>query len=90
MTKVRVVTWQNVFAFERAIAYVTSMSLAEIKTAVKELSPAELAELATFVREQDSLAWDNEMERDFSPGGKHYASLAKIDAAIDAGHSKPL
>ena len=33
------------------------MSLAEIKSAVRELSPKELAELAAFVSEQDNAAW---------------------------------
>ena len=66
------------------------MSLAEIKSAVKELSPGELAELAAFIREQDNLAWDGEIERDFSPGGKHQAALAEIDAAIKMGDFKPL
>ena len=66
------------------------MSLAEIKDAVTELTPQELAELAAFIQTQDSLAWDQEIERDFSPGGKHSALLADIDAAIDAGDSSPL
>lgn len=66
------------------------MSLAEIKTAVKELSPVELAELAAFIREQDGQAWDGEIERDFSPGGKHHGRLTEIDAAIDSGDLKPL
>jgi hypothetical protein len=33
------------------------MSLAEIKTAVDQLSPRELAELASFIRERDNAAW---------------------------------
>jgi hypothetical protein len=66
------------------------MSLAEIKKAVTELSPKELAELTAFLNEQDSRAWDNEIEKDFSPGGKHHGLLAGIDAAIDAGDFKPL
>jgi len=66
------------------------VSLAEIKTAVKELSPGELAELAAFIQDQDNLAWDSEIEKDFSPGGKHHGILAEIDAAIDAGDFKPL
>ena len=66
------------------------MSLAEIKTAVKELSPRELAELAVFIQEHDGLAWDSEIEKDFSPGGKHHGLLLGIDAAIDSGDFKPL
>ena len=66
------------------------MSLSEIKTAVKELAPGELAELAAFINEQDGHAWDSEIERDFSPDGKHYGVLAQIDAAIDSGDFKPI
>lgn len=66
------------------------MSLAEIKTAVRELTPAELTELASYIQEHDKLAWDQEIERDFSPGGKHHAALAEVDAQIKAGNFKPL
>jgi hypothetical protein len=66
------------------------MSIAEIKSAVKKLSPAELAELAGFIQRQDNLAWDGQIEEDFSPGGRHHAMLARIDAEIDAGKSTPL
>jgi hypothetical protein len=44
------------------------MSLAEIKSAVRELSPKELAELAAFVLEQDSAAWDEQIEQDAASG----------------------
>jgi hypothetical protein len=60
------------------------MSLAEIKSAVGELSPKELADLAAFIRQQDVLAWDGEIEADFSPGGKHQGLPDKIDSQIDA------
>ena len=66
------------------------MSLAEIKDAVTELTPQELAELAAFIQTQDALAWDKEIEQDFSPGGRHHGLLAGIDAAIDAGDATPL
>ena len=66
------------------------MSLAEIKDAVTELTPTELAELAAFIQKQDSRAWDREIEEDFSAGGKHQGLLARIDAAIDAGEATPL
>jgi hypothetical protein len=45
------------------------MSLSEIKTAVRELSPKELAELAAFIAKQDNAAWDKQMEADAN-GGK--------------------
>ena len=44
------------------------MSLLEIKRAVDALSPAELAELVTYVRERDSAAWDAEIEQDATAG----------------------
>lgn len=44
------------------------MSLAEIKTAVRELSVQELAELAAFIAEQDNAAWDKQMDEDFASG----------------------
>ena len=44
------------------------MSLAEIKSAVRELSPKELAELAAFISKQDNAAWDKEIEQDAASG----------------------
>ena len=66
------------------------MSLAEIEEAVKTLTPEELAKLAAFVARQDNLAWDAEIDADFSPGGKHASALEKIDAEIKAGNFKPM
>lgn len=66
------------------------MSLAEIERAVKDLSREELAKLAVFIAQQDKLVWDEELEQDFSPGGKHAAALEKIDAEIDAGNFRPM
>jgi hypothetical protein len=66
------------------------MSLAEIEKAVDALSPEELAKLAAYIARHDKLAWDEQLERDFSPGGKHAAVIDKADAEIDAGNFKPL
>ena len=66
------------------------MSLSEIEKAVDELPPNELAKLAAYVARRDKLAWDRELEEDFSPGGKHEKVLEKIDAEIDAGNFTPL
>ncbi len=65
------------------------MSLAEIEEAVKELSPDELTKLAAYVTRQDKLGWDEQIEEDFSPGGKHAATLQRLDAEIDAGKFTP-
>ena len=66
------------------------MSLAEIEKAVDALAPEELAKLAAYIARHDNLVWDQEIERDFSPGGKHAAVLEKVDAEIDAGNFTPL
>ena len=66
------------------------MSLAEIEKAVKNLTPAELTKLAGYIARQDKLAWDEQLEEDFSPGGKHAEALRRIDAEIDAGKFTPM
>jgi len=57
---------------------------------VKGLNREELAKLAAYIAKQDKLAWDEQLEEDFSPGGKHASALEKIDAEIDAGNFRPL
>lgn len=44
------------------------MGLAEIKSAVDKLSHRELAELAAFIRERDSRAWEEQLEADAASG----------------------
>ncbi len=66
------------------------MSLAEIEEAVKDLNREELAWLAAYIARQDKLVWDEQLEEDFSPGGKHAVALEKIDAEIDAGNFRPM
>jgi hypothetical protein len=66
------------------------MSLAEIEKAVDKLSPKELTKLAAYITRRDKLAWDQEIDEDFSPGGKHEKALEKIDAEIDSGNFAPL
>lgn len=71
-------------------SYCPFMSLSEIEKAVDELPPNELVKLAAYIARRDKLAWDRELEEDFSPGGKHEKVLEKIDAEIDAGNFTPL
>jgi hypothetical protein len=66
------------------------VSLTEIEEAVKGLSREELAKLAAYIAKKDKLSWDEQLEEDFSPGGKHAPALEKIDAEIDAGNFRPL
>jgi hypothetical protein len=66
------------------------MSLAEIEEAVDKLSPEELSKLAAHIACRDKLAWDKQIEEDFSPGGKHHEALKKVDQEIEAGRFTPL
>jgi len=51
------------------------MSLAEIEEAVDKLPPKDLAKLAAHIARRNKLAWDKEIEKDFSPGGEHEKTL---------------
>jgi hypothetical protein len=66
------------------------MSLAEIEKAVKNLTRAELTKLAAYIIRQDKLGWDEQLEEDFSSGGKHVEALRRIDAEIGAGKFTPM
>lgn len=61
------------------------VSLTEIKTAVDGLSPAELADLAAFIRVRDNAAWDREIDNDFSENGRLRPILDEVrnDAQAD-------
>jgi len=61
------------------------MSLTEIKTAVSRLSPEELADLITFIRERDSAAWDRQIDADFDEGGRLRPVLEEVRADLHAG-----
>jgi len=67
-----------------------NMSLAEIKTAVDQLSPKELAELAAFIRERDSAAWDREIDEDFSETGRLRRVLDEVRDDARAGRLEEL
>jgi hypothetical protein len=49
-------------------AYIDTISLTEIKSAVCDLSPEELAELTAFISEQDNAVWREQMEQDAASG----------------------
>ena len=65
-------------------------SAALVSNTVDALSPEDLAKLAAYIARHDKLAWDEEIERDFSADGKHADSLKEIDAQIGAGNFTPL
>ncbi len=66
------------------------MSLAEIKTAVDQLSPKELAELAAFIRERDNAAWDREIDKDFAETGRLRRVMEEVRDDARAGRLEEL
>ena len=66
------------------------MSLAEIKKAVNELSPAELADLSKFVQERENATWDRQIDSDFAEGGRLRAVLDEVRSDVKAGHLEEL
>lgn len=80
----------NAIAFSRLSRYIPAVSLAEIKTAVEALSPDELTELATFIRDRDNAAWDRPIDSDFSDAGRLYSVAEEVRADIRAGRLQDL
>lgn len=66
------------------------MKLAELKSAITELSDRERAELMAWLMDMDHEAWDRQIEKDFSPGGAGSKLLEEVDAVIKRGDFKPL
>ncbi len=66
------------------------MSLAEIKTAVDQLSPKELAELAAFIRERDNAPWDREIDKDFAETGRLRRVMEEVRDDARAGRLEEL
>ena len=66
------------------------MSLAEIKHAVSALSPDELAELGAFLRERENRAWDQQIDADFSDGGRLNSVAEEVRNDIRAGRLEDL
>ena len=66
------------------------MDIETIKAAITTLSKAERRALADWLQELEDGAWDVEMERVFSPGGRAQALADKVDREIDEGKFTPL
>ena len=66
------------------------MSLAEIKDAVETLSPGELAELASFIRQRENADWDHQIDADFAEGGRLQPLLEEVRDDIRNGRLEDL
>jgi hypothetical protein len=64
--------------------YIYTMSLAELKSAVRQLSPKELAELTAFISEQDNAVWSEQIEQDAASGKLDFL-FREADGEREAG-----
>jgi len=65
------------------------MTVEAIKTAIEQLTEAERRRLADWIAELEEGAWDAEMVRDLSPGGRGHHLLEKTNQEIDKGKFAP-
>jgi hypothetical protein len=62
----------------------SQLSFAEIVDAISGLSDEEKVSLSTWLNLQTMDAWDQEMHRDFSQGGRGHHLVSKIEAEIQS------
>lgn len=65
------------------------MTVREIESAIAQLPPKELAELAAWLQEYHQQAWDKEIEDDLE-AGRLDAMLAEVDKECEGGLARPL
>ncbi len=61
-----------------------------IKEAVVHLSEAEREQFAHWFEKLAEEAWDKQIERDFSPGGRGMPLLAELEREIAEGKTRPI
>ena len=66
------------------------MTLESIEEAIEQLPPEQQAILANWLSERDWQAWDEQIERDFSPGGRGMPLLAELEREIAEGKTRPM
>jgi hypothetical protein len=66
------------------------VDLAQIQHVIEDLPPAEQAALAAWIVGRDQARWDEEIERDFSPGGAGMELLDRVKKQVSGGLSRPL
>jgi hypothetical protein len=66
------------------------MTLESIKEAIQQLPPEQQTILAKWLSERDWQAWDEQIERDFSPGGRGMPLLAELEQEIAEGKTRPM
>jgi hypothetical protein len=67
----------------------TIMTFAEIQHAIEKLPEDQLTVLAAWVAERARAGWDEQIERDFSPGGAGMELLRHVKEQVEKGESRP-
>jgi hypothetical protein len=70
-----------------SMAKIDIVSLAEIKSAVDQLS---FADLVAFIRGRDDAEWDRQIDEDFAEGGRLRPLLNEVRADLHAGRVEEL
>jgi len=63
----------------------SGMTVESIKEAISGLPEENRVSLATWLNLQTMDEWDKQMQRDFSPGGRHHHLVDRVKADIRAG-----
>ena len=66
------------------------MTVEAIKAAISELTEEEHTAIASWIVEHEYDAWDRQMVKDFSPGGRGEHLVEKINRQIDEGKFRPM
>jgi hypothetical protein len=66
------------------------MTVEAIKGAIEKLTEPERRALADWFEEMEERAWDAEMERDFSAGGRGHHLVEKVNQELDSGKFTPM
>jgi len=66
------------------------MTLESLKEAIKHLSDEERRELAGWFEGMEEAAWDQEIERDFAPGGRGDRLANEVRRDISKSEARPL
>ena len=66
------------------------MTLKAIKEVIEDLPKRKQTALLRWLEKREEAAWDEEIERDFSPGGRGMPLLERVKADVRAGKFKPM
>lgn len=65
------------------------MSVSDIESEIEKLTPAELAQLMTWLQDRADEVWDDQIAADLD-SGRLDKLLADVDREYDAGLAEPL